>query len=228
MFSRDNGRWASATQLMMRTRVKICGITRPEDGLAAARLGADAIGLVFYTPSPRCVNHEQARAVCAVLPPFVSVVGLFVDAEPEAVRATLAEVPLDLLQFHGREAADFCRGFGRPWLKAIPMRADTDLAAAARDYAGAAALLLDTPGESLPGGTGKPFDWSLIPPGLDVPLILAGGLTAGNVAAAIAVARPWAVDVSSGVESAKGIKDAGKMAAFIREVQRASVNVQNP
>jgi phosphoribosylanthranilate isomerase len=212
----------------MRTRVKICGITRPEDGFAAAQLGADAIGLVFYAPSPRCVNYEQARAVCVALPPFVSVVGLFVDPAAEAVRTALAGVPLDVLQFHGSEPAEFCRGFALPWLKAIPMRADTDLAVAARDYTGAAGLLLDTPGEALPGGTGKAFDWSLIPQGLAVPLILAGGLTPDNVGAAIAVARPYAVDVSSGVEAAKGIKDAGKMAAFIREVERASINIQNP
>jgi phosphoribosylanthranilate isomerase len=204
----------------MRVRVKICGITRPEDGVAAARLGADAIGLVFYAPSPRHVTIAQAQAVCAALPPFVTVVGLFVDAPAPEVLAVLQAVPLDVLQFHGDEAPAYCAAFGRPWLKALRMRDGLDVAAEARRYAGAQGLLLDAYQPGQPGGTGTAFDWQRMPQGLDLPLILAGGLTPDNVAEAITVARPYAVDVSGGVEQAKGIKSADKMAAFMREVER--------
>lgn len=205
----------------MRTRVKICGITRPEDGIAAARLGADAIGLVFYAPSPRAVTVAQAQAVYAALPPFVSVVGLFVDAPVVEVREVLQAVPLDVLQFHGDEAPAYCATFDRPYLKALRMREGLDVAAEARRYADAQGLLLDTyvPGEA--GGTGRSFDWTRVPQALDKPVILAGGLTPDNVAEAIAIARPYAVDVSGGVEQTKGIKSAEKMAAFMRGVESA-------
>ncbi len=201
----------------MRTRVKICGITRPQDALAAAEAGADAIGLVFYARSPRAVEVEQAAALCAALPPFVTTVGLFVDPAAEQVREVLARVPLDLLQFHGRETADFCRGFGRPYLKALTMRPGADIAAEAAAYGDAAGILLDAWHPAVPGGSGETFDWDRIPP-LPRPLVLAGGLGPGNVAEAVRRVRPWAVDVSSGVEAEKGIKDAARIAAFIRGV----------
>jgi phosphoribosylanthranilate isomerase len=207
----------------MRTRVKICGITRPEDGSEAARLGADAIGLVFYAPSPRAVTVAQAQAVCAALPPFVSVVGLFVDAPAAEVLEVLQAVPLDVLQFHGDEAPAYCAAFGRPYLKALRMRDGLDVAAEARRYAEAQGLLLDTYVAGTAGGTGEAFDWRRVPQGLEQPLILAGGLTPDNVAAAITIARPYGVDVSGGVEQAKGIKSAAKMAAFMRGVESVQV-----
>ncbi len=204
----------------MPTRVKICGITRPEDGAAAARLGASAIGLVFYDRSPRAVGIAQAQAVLQALPPFVTTVGLFVDAEARWVEEVLAAVPLDLLQFHGDETPEQCGRFHRPYIKAVRMRPEVDLAEYARRHHNARALLLDTYQPGLPGGTGESFDWGRVPAQLDKPIVLAGGLTPANVAAAITAARPYAVDVSGGVESAKGIKDAAKMAAFIKEVKR--------
>jgi phosphoribosylanthranilate isomerase len=205
----------------MRTRVKICGITRVEDGLAAARAGADAVGLVFETRSPRRVGIEQARGIAARLPPFVAVVGLFVDAAPEQVREALGALRLDLLQFHGSETPDYCRQFAKPFIKAIPMREGVDLHEAGRAFADAAALLLDTHVAGIAGGSGQVFDWSRIPHDLAKPVILAGGLTPANVAEAVRTVRPYAVDVSSGVEAAKGIKDAGKIAAFIEAVRNA-------
>jgi len=204
-----------------RTRVKICGITRPEDGVAVAESGADAIGLVFYRRSPRAVDPAQARQIVAALPPFVTAVGLFVDAEPEEVRAVLNAVPLGLLQFHGRESRDYCAQFGRPYLKAIPMREGVNLAAEARTYADATALLLDTHKADLPGGTGARFDWERIPARLAQRLILAGGLDPDNVEGAIRAVHPYGVDVSSGVEASKGLKDHNKIAAFMRGVERA-------
>jgi len=204
----------------MRTRVKICSITRPEDGCEAARLGADAIGLVFYDQSPRAVTVEQAAAVMAGLPPFVTTVGLFVDPAPEQVEAVLACLPLDMLQFHGAEAPELCARFGRPWLKAIRMRDGTDLQAEVQRYHQARGLLLDAYKIGVPGGTGESFDWARVPAELADSIVLAGGLSPDNVGAAITQARPYAVDVSGGVESAKGIKDAAKMAAFIGEVKR--------
>lgn len=207
----------------MRTRIKICGITRPEDGLEAARLGADAIGLVFYGPSPRCVTVEQAQAVLAALPPFVTSVGLFVNAGAEEVRQVLGQVPLDLLQFHGDESPAYCAGFGRPYIKALRMREGIDLAAEAGHYAGARGLLLDTYQAGTPGGTGTTFDWQRVPTDLPLPVILAGGLDAVNVAEAVRTVRPYAVDVSGGVEQGKGIKSAAKMAAFIRGVESVQV-----
>lgn len=201
---------------MTAVRVKICGITRVEDALAAAAAGADAIGLVFYADSPRAVGVEQARAIIAALPPFVTTVGLFVDAGRDELAHILASVPLDLLQFHGDESAEQCEGFGRPYIKALRVRAGDDIVARVADYPGAQGILLDAYVEGVPGGTGEAFDWSLIPQGLSKPLILAGGLRPDNVAAAVAQVRPYAVDVSGGVEASKGIKDAQKVGAFIR------------
>lgn len=219
---------------MHRTRIKICGITRVDDGLAAARSGADAIGLVFWSGTPRAVTPDHARAIAAALPPFVTVVGLFVDPDAAQVRATLAAVPVDVLQFHGREPAEFCRAFGRPYLKAVPVAEGAGKAGLleyATRYADASGLLFDAPPSGgLPGGTGQTFDWDALPQGLKQPLVLSGGLDAGNVREAIRRVRPWAVDVSSGVEVAgadgkpvKGIKDPARIAAFIEEVRNADV-----
>jgi len=207
----------------MATAVKICGITRPEDALAAARAGAHAIGLVFYAKSPRHVTPTRAAEIIRVLPPFVTTVGLFVDATAEGVRAALAEAPVGLLQFHGDETPEFCRQFKRPYVKAVRVKAGVDLLQYAQDYHDAKALLLDAYVEGLHGGSGAAFDWSLIPRGLPLPVILSGGLTPENVADAMRRVRPSAVDVSSGVESAKGIKDAQKIAAFIKGVRNADV-----
>jgi phosphoribosylanthranilate isomerase len=204
-----------------RTRTKICGITRVEDGLAAASAGADAIGLVFYGASPRNVDVQQAAAICAALPPFVTTVGLFVDASVDEVNAVLQRVPLDLLQFHGDESAEYCGGFSRPYIKAIRMAAGVDLHAVADHYADARGLLLDAYHKGVPGGTGETFDWARIPQGVALPVILAGGLEPANVMDAINSVHPYAVDVSSGVEVAKGIKDAAKIFAFIRGVNSA-------
>jgi len=200
-------------------RSKICGITRLEDGLAAVAAGADAIGLVFYAPSPRAVSVEQAQAIVAGLPPFVTTVGLFVDMPPRDIEAVLAAVPLDLLQFHGDESPAACEALGRPYIKALRVRAGDDVAALVDAYPGARAVLLDTFVDGVPGGTGQPFDWALVPANLSKPVILAGGLTPGNVAAAIAQVRPYAVDVSGGVEASKGIKDAAKVENFVRAVR---------
>lgn len=203
-----------------RVRIKICGIREPDHARAAAFGGADALGLVFAPGSPRFVNVEQARAICAAVPPFVTIVGLFVDAEPRQVRQLLDQIPLQLLQFHGAESPAVCGGFGKPYLKAIRMGPDVDVRAEAARYQDAAGLLLDAYSERAAGGTGERFDWSRVPQGLNIPIILAGGLEPGNVAAAIRTVRPYGVDVSSGVESSKGVKDPAKIAAFIREVYR--------
>ena len=216
-----------------RTRVKICGITRVEDGIAAARAGADAIGLNFWPGTPRRVSLDQARAIVAALPAFVTVVGLFVDPQPEAVSAAMAALPLELLQFHGDESPEFCASFGRPYIKAVPVRPGVDLLQYAARFDTAQGLLFDAfqPG-GLPGGTGTTFDWGQLPPQLTDSmsrrLILSGGLTAENVAAAVRQLHPWGVDVSSGVEATdadgrprKGIKSAAKIGAFIREVRSA-------
>ncbi len=202
-------------------RVKICGITRVEDALACARLGADAIGLVFYAPSPRHVSVAQARAIMVALPPFITTVGLFVDARPAEVQAVLSQLPLDMLQFHGDEAPEYCRAFGRPYLKALRVKPGSDLVQYASAFAEAKGLLLDAHVEGIAGGTGQAFDWSLIPAQLPLPVILSGGLSPANVTAAIRHVRPAAVDVSSGVEAAKGIKDADKIAAFMQGVRNA-------
>jgi phosphoribosylanthranilate isomerase len=197
-------------------RVKICGITRVEDALAAAAAGADAIGLVFYAKSPRAVDIEQARAILAALPPFVTTVGLFVDAERSELERILASVPLDLLQFHGDESVQQCEAFGRPYIKALRVKAGDDIAAQVARYPSAQGILLDAYVEGVPGGTGEAFDWSLIPQALSKPLILAGGLRPDNVAEAVSRVRPYAVDVSGGVEASKGVKDVEKVGAFIR------------
>ena len=201
------------------TRTKICGITRVEDAQAAARSGADALGLVFYEKSPRHVSVRQAVQLAAAVPPFVTVVGLFVNPSEDEVREVLRQVPLDVLQFHGEEPPEFCAQFGRPYLKAIRVRSGVDLLQCAARYRGAQGLLLDAYIEGAHGGTGASFDWALIPRNLPLPVVLSGGLHAGNVAEAIRQVRPYAVDVSSGVEAAKGIKDAAKIAAFINEVK---------
>jgi phosphoribosylanthranilate isomerase len=203
------------------TRVKICGITRVQDALAACSAGADALGLVFYPPSPRYIEPAVARDVLRALPPFVTSVGLFVDPEPAEVERTLAVAPVDLLQFHGDEAPEFCERFGLPYLKAIRMRPGIDLLEYARRFKGARGLLLDAYVSGLHGGTGSRFEWDLVPPDLPLPVVLSGGLDPENVAAAIGQVRPWAVDVSSGVEAAKGIKDPQRIVAFIAGVRNA-------
>ena len=207
---------------MKRTRIKICGLTREADVDAAVAAGADALGFVFYAPSPRNVVTGTAARLIARIPAFVTTVGLFVNADPDAVRAVLTQVPLDLLQFHGDEDANYCRQFGRPWIKAARMRPGFDLLEYAARFEGASGLLLDAFVDGY-GGGGKTFDWSLIPANLPLPVILSGGLYAGNVEAAVKAVRPWAVDVSSGVEQdgAKGIKDAVKIVDFIAGVRNA-------
>ncbi|HJU49994.1 MAG TPA: phosphoribosylanthranilate isomerase [Pseudogulbenkiania sp.] len=207
----------------MLPRVKICGITRPEDGVEAAHLGADAIGLVFYEKSPRNVSIEQARAIVRVLPPFVSVVALFVNPDEAFVRGVLDACPIDVLQFHGEESPEFCRSFSRPYLKAVRVRPGVDLLEWAAAYHDARGLLADAFVEGAHGGTGAVFDWTLLPSSLPLPLILSGGLTPDNVQEAVAKVHPAAVDVSSGVELGKGIKDAAKMAAFISGARHGSV-----
>jgi len=203
----------------MRTRIKICGITRPEDGVAVAEAGGDAIGLVFYGPSPRNVTIEQAQAVVAVLPPFVTVVGLFVNASDDEIREVLDAVPLGLLQFHGDEPAGLCGGYGLPYIKALRMAPGLDVAATAGLYQDAQGVLLDAYSPGVAGGTGEVFDWQAVPEGLKKPIILAGGLTPDNVGAGIVQVQPYAVDVSGGVEASKGIKDAAKIAAFVDAVR---------
>jgi len=205
------------------TRVKICGITREEDLSAAAQLGADAIGLVFYAKSPRYVAASRAAELLCKLPPFVTSVGLFVNAPAEEVRAVLAEARVDLLQFHGDEEPEYCASFGLPYLKAVRVKPGVDLVQYAARHAGARGLLLDAFVEGIPGGTGLSFDWSLIPGNLPLPVVLSGGLDPDNVRQAVERVKPWAVDVSSGVEAAKGIKDAAKIAAFMQGVRDATV-----
>ena len=204
----------------MRTRIKICGITRPQDGLAAAEAGADAIGLVFYPPSPRAVSIAQAQAITDQLLPFVTVVGLFVDEQRGTIERIMDQVRIDLLQFHGNEPPEACVGYGKPWIKAVRMKEDVDLADVTQRYHKASALLLDAYEPGKPGGTGSRFDWQRIPSELAGKIILAGGLNPDNVEAAVRQVHPWAVDVSGGVETAKGIKGAQQIAAFIRGVKR--------
>jgi phosphoribosylanthranilate isomerase len=206
----------------MRTRVKICGITRPQDAEAAARAGADAIGLVFYGPSPRNVPLDRAAAIRDALPPFVQTVALFVNPAETEVRSVIERVRPALLQFHGEEPQAFCAGFGQPYIKACRVKEGVDLLEYFRAYPDTAGWLADAWVEGY-GGAGKSFDWDLIPAQRGRPLVLSGGLTHDNVREAVRRIRPWAVDVSSGVESAKGIKDAAKIAAFIQEVQHADV-----
>lgn len=205
---------------MSRTRIKICGLTRPDDVRAAVDAGADAIGFVFYPPSPRNLSFAQAAELAALLPPFVTAVGLFVNPAAEFVAQARAEVPLQLLQFHGDESDVECARHGLPWIKAARMRPGVDLVEFCASHPGARGILLDAFVDGY-GGGGKTFDWSLIPPEPGRPLILSGGLDPANVEEAVRRVRPWAVDVSSGVEVAKGIKDAAKIAAFIAGVRHA-------
>ncbi|MCX7185044.1 MAG: phosphoribosylanthranilate isomerase [Nitrosospira sp.] len=205
----------------MPTRIKICGITRIEDALAAAHLGTDAIGLVFWPQSARSITPARAREIVAALPPFISSVGVYVDPEAEWVEETAAVAGLNLLQFHGDESPEFCSQFSLPYIKAVRVRAGVDLLQYATRYSSARGLLLDSYVDGTPGGTGDAFNWSLIPQRMPLPLILSGGLHPGNVMAAIKQVQPWAVDVSSGVEVAKGIKDAEKIAAFMQGVRNS-------
>lgn len=206
----------------MAVRVKICGITRLQDLHAACDAGADALGFVFYEKSPRHLSIASAAALLRELPPFVQSVGLFVNAEPAFIESVLQAVPLDLLQFHGDETPADCARFGRPYIKAVRVNRETDLLKCAADFDAACGLLLDAWVPGVPGGTGERFDWTLIPANLPKPLILSGGLTPDNVAEAVQRVRPWAVDVSSGVEVSKGIKDAHKIAQFIAKAKDAS------
>lgn len=203
---------------MARTRVKLCGLTRPEDVDAAVAAGADALGFVLWPGSKRAVDEALLAELAARVPAFVTRVGLFVDQDPELIERCAAH--LDLLQFHGDEPPALCEAFRRPWIKALRMRDGLDLHAAAEAYRGARALLLDAYRPGVPGGTGETFDWSRIPAGLAKPVILAGGLAADNVAEAIATVAPFAVDVSGGVEASPGIKDAGRITAFLEAVGR--------
>lgn len=204
----------------MSTRVKICGLTRPEDVRAAVECGADAIGLVFYEQSPRAVTIQQAEVLAREVPPFVSLVGLFVNASEARVNEVLERIPLDLLQFHGDESPDFCARFGRRWIKAVRVREAGQIDHAFMEYQGASGLLVDAWDPERYGGTGQSFNWNLIPGDRSLPLVLAGGLSSANVSRAIEQVRPWAVDVSGGVESCKGIKDVVKISEFIKEVRR--------
>jgi phosphoribosylanthranilate isomerase len=206
----------------MKTRIKICGITSLNDADLAVKAGVDAIGLVFYRNSPRHVEPEQARHIMDALPPFITTVGLFVDADEAAIRQVLEQAPVDLLQFHGHESAGFCQSFGKPYLKAVRVREETDLHDLCKVYRSASGLLLDSYKKGVPGGTGASFNWNLIPADLALPIVLAGGLNAGNVADAINRVKPYAVDVSSGVEVAPGTKDKREVEAFVRAVSDAN------
>ncbi len=207
----------------MRTRVKICGITREQDALDVAKAGADAIGLVFYQKSPRHVTVSQAKAIVKVLPAFVTVVVLFVDASAEEIEQIISQVPVDCLQFHGDETAEFCRQFNKPYIKAVRMQSTTNLDVVSSEFHDARALLLDAYETDSKGGTGKQFNWNLIPPQRSHPIILAGGLHPDNVKEAITGVSPYALDVSSGVESAKGIKDKEKITAFINNTDNTRI-----
>jgi len=205
----------------MRTRVKICGFTRIEEAVYAAHQGVDAIGLVFYPPSPRHVEIEQAIRIVNALPAFTSVVALFVNEQEARIREVLARVPIDCLQFHGDEPAKACRIYDKRYIKAVSMREGIDIEALAQHYHDAAGLLLDAFHPDAKGGTGSQFDWTMIPKSCALPIILAGGLDETNAKQAVQAVRPYALDVSSGVEAAKGIKDSLKIAAFIKQVNEA-------
>ena len=207
---------------MPHTRVKICGITLTEDALHAAAEGVDAIGLVFYEKSPRCVTLDQAAEISKKLPAFITAVALFKDADAQEVRQVLATVPIDLLQFHGSESAEFCRQFGKPYIKALGMAGESSAPKRVEEFHDARGLLLDGHAPGADGGTGQSFEWDMIPADLDYPLILAGGLDVNNVAEAIHTVQPYAVDISSGVESEKGIKDAALVTAFMNNVRQAN------
>ncbi|CAA9892763.1 N-(5'-phosphoribosyl)anthranilate isomerase [Candidatus Methylobacter favarea] len=202
----------------MRTRVKICGFTRVEDAVCAALSGVDAIGLVFYPPSPRNIDIDQAVKIVNALPAFATVVALFVDEQESRIREVLEKVAIDCLQFHGNESAEACRMYGKRYIKALRMQPGIEIDDVARHYHDASALLLDAYHPAAKGGTGSRFDWDLIPGHRELPVILAGGLAIDNARQAVQKVRPYALDVSSGVEVEKGIKDAAKMAAFLNEV----------
>jgi phosphoribosylanthranilate isomerase len=208
--------------VLLVTRIKICGLTRLDDLLAAVQAGADAIGLVFYPPSPRHVDLKTAAELARAVPPLVTIVGLFVNADPSLVKETLAAVPIHLLQFHGDEDESYCRQFDRPYMKAVRVKPGMDLVQYVEGFPSAQAILLDAFVEGY-GGGGKVFDWALIPPALGKPIVLSGGLDAGNVGEAISRVRPAAVDVSSGVEAVRGIKDAEKIRAFVAAVRAAEL-----
>ena len=208
----------------MRVRIKICGLTRTEDARCASGLGIDAIGLNFYPPSPRFLSVPAARAVRASVPAFVTSVAVFVNPGADEVRRVIGEVGVDMLQFHGTEPAEFCEGFGLPYLKAVGMREGVDLAAVAREHPAAAGLLLDVHDTERWGGTGRTFDWSAVHGRSERPLVLAGGLDRENVGDAIRRVRPFAVDVCGGVESAEGIKDEAMLAAFVESVGRVGIH----
>ena len=209
---------------MTRTRVKICGFTRSEDVVAAASLGVDAIGLVFYPPSPRHIDIAKALEIVSVLPAFTTTVALFADADEQQICRILEQVPIDLIQFHGDEPPQACRIYGKPYIKAVRMQAGIDIAALADKYHDAAGLLLDAYHPGTKGGTGSQFDWAMIPGECHLPIILAGGLTPENAKLAVQSVKPYALDVSSGVELSKGIKDVDKMTAFLTEVVEGDRN----
>ena len=211
--------------VLSRTRIKICGLRRPEEAVAAAALGVDAVGLNFYEPSPRYVDLGAARELAMALPPFVAAVGLFVDASPAQIEETLARVPLGALQFHGAEDLEACVRWGLPFVKAIAVRDGVDLSALLDEWSDAPGVQLDAYRPGVPGGTGERFDWNRIPETRPVPLVLAGGLDADNVGDAIRVVRPQAVDVSGGVERTRGVKDMERMTAFVKAVARADAAV---
>lgn len=212
---------------MARTRIKICGITTVQDAACVVSAGADAIGLVFHVPSPRNISLNTAHNIAVHVGAFTTVVALFVDPDPEYVYEVLARVPVHVLQFHGKESADFCLQFNRPYIKALRMANDIDLLAQITAHENAAGLLLDSWHSEKAGGTGEVFDWSRIPVSLRQTIILAGGLNADNVQNAIKLIRPYAVDVSGGVESAPGIKDAARIAAFVANVSCADAEQVN-
>ena len=206
---------------MIRTRVKICGITRVGDGVAAAEAGADALGFVFYEKSVRYVSIDKAAEICCKIPPFVTKVGLFVDANEDEVRHVIDNVHIDLLQFHGDESPEFCQNFNLPYIKAIRAKNRESIIEAIDAHCAAVGVLVDSYVPGMPGGTGSTFDWSLVPVEHRSKIILAGGLDSGNVADAIASIRPYAVDISGGVEARKGIKDSDKIYKFMKEVASA-------
>ena len=212
---------------MTLTRIKICGITSAEDACTVVRAGADAIGLNFFAGSKRRVSIEQAREIAAVVPPLVEIVALFVDEPVTSIERILSEVPINLMQFHGQESAEFCQQFCRPWIKSIRVRPGLDLAQLCREYRLARGILLDSWQDGVHGGTGSTFDWRLAQGGLPLPLILAGGLHAGNVGAAIRTLQPAAVDLCSGVERAPGIKDAVKTRQFVAAVRAADQEMEH-
>lgn len=207
---------------MSRARIKICGITSVEDAHAVVDAGAEALGLVFYAASPRAVNIEQARAIALAAGPFTVVTGLFVDADPAFVNAVLRQVPLQLLQFHGDESPAYCESFARPYMKAIRMRPELDIAAAIAEHPTASGILLDAYRPGVPGGTGETFDWARVPRFSTKPLVLAGGLTPANITEAILTTQVYGVDVSGGVESAPSKKDHGKITSFINNARLAA------